>query len=554
MLTTRPSANSLCRLRKLALSASALSITACTGTLTASRPNPALTGLGNGQVSGEISPKDSTRLCEANFDDETNFVGGTNSIYSTWTLTPLGEESREAMGRLKAFVSSIPEAKMISEKYYGSRASMDIELSGASFMRPMYVDIVKIPDFRPLPVRVEFDAEMGATSFVLRSLAKQQGYRDRLKFAACSMLSVVAKGALAEPIDKKAKRPRLVNPFKKPIDESDDRMRLKKDGMEMLMSRATNAGKAVVLMPTVQLHGKYPESLNQLREERLVSYWMDLMGTVTWRRTGTETRVLEAGNTTSMKERGLAGHIFRYPDGKKSQYQFFIVDPGTYDLVGASTDLRRAPMPDMTGRSWSEKVSLGKMSLRATQDTEYYQSTEWQDAKFQTRSYPQSYCQLVHVSGNCVGYGYTTQSVTEQVEAAGYKQVRRDRQVSGLRLTMDLAKPFASFTVAGGEVAVIDGFALDGSSGTINPNACKQSDDGVAVCAMRSFSLLRIPAKMEHIRYWQDNPLIGPAASGLLTKAKPVEVSVTSSATLKPEKPGTFEAGWARRYVLKADR
>ncbi|MDF4002989.1 hypothetical protein P3W33_06165 [Luteibacter sp. PPL552] len=543
------------RLRRAMTGLSVLSLAACTGPFIASEANSSGKRTETTSKSTDISADDSTRLCEKNFDDKTNAVGGTSSIYASWTLTPSRDTGREALGRLGVFVSMMPDAQLVSEEYHGARSAMDIRISSATLMHPMSIGFESIPDLRPLSVRVEYDADLGATSFVLRSLAKQQGERQRLRFLACTMLSIVGNAGLPTAPGKPYKRPRIVNPFKKNPQPDPALNRLKDRSLDMLLSRALDAGKSIVIMPTVQMDGKYTEGYKQLREERLVNYWLDLMGTVTWRRAGTEPRTLAVGNTTSLKERGLSGDLYNYPGGKKSTYRFFIVDPGTYELTGVSTDLRRSPMPDMTGTSWSDKsAALGTMSLKATKDTEYYSATEWQDAKFITQSYPTTYCSLVFTNGQCARQSWTSESVTHQTQAAGFAEVTRDREVDGLRLSMALTKPFASFTIAPGDVAVMDGFVLDGAAGSIYTDACKQSEDDIAVCAMRSLKLFRVAAAMPHIEEWRQSGMLGTVAAGLMAKARAVPVSIHPAATVSPEKPGTYEAGWAQRYTLKSPR
>jgi len=499
-----------------------------------------------------FSPEQSTELCALNFNDDLNAVAGTKANYATWTLTSSGENAHQALARVRALLAKDSNTKVVGEDYHGARGGLDIFLGGAVYVRTTVMDL---PDPRPLSVRVEFDGDMGATSFVMRTYPKQQPLADRVQFTACSMLAAAAAGAAPPAPGEAGKAPRLRNPFKKavdPMEEAKARGQRRQDGVDALYQRAMHAGKAFVVTPTLFMHSKYKGlGLDELREDKLVNYWLDQTEYVQWQNTTDRSSVIRVGNNETIAERGLAGYTYGYPGGGgKSNYLIFIVEPGTYELTSTHAEMRRAPMPDMSSKAWSDRPALGKVSFTATTDTEYYKSTEWQNAKFDTRTYTETYCQLVHMaSGGCVGYGTTTRKVTEQVAAAGYVDVRHDRQVGGLLVDTELAKPFASFHVGKGEVAVVDGFVVDGTTASIDPDACKQTADDVATCALRSFNLLRVPTHKEHVTEWQNSGWVAPTVATLLGTAKAVPVTV--NATTLPEKPGTFEAAWGHRTALK---
>jgi len=502
------------------------------------------------------TPDESTQLCEANFSDETDAIGGTRSVFGTWTLTSSGEDAHRAMARLKTFLPVIPGTRLVREDYHGAKGVMDIELTGAMFVRTTVMDV---PDYRPLPVRVEFDGDMGAASLVIRTYAKQQGLDDVLKYAACSMLAAASAGTMPPEPGHAEKTPTFRNPFKKQVNPAmaklDDQYKRKNQGKDALFQRAEHAGKAFVAMPMLFMYKKYPGSnIDQVREEQLVNYWIDLTASVEWRRSGDPASMIRTGATSTMIERGLDGFVYKYPGGGgKSDYAIFIVDPGTYELKGTSTEIRRAPMPDMSGTAWSPKTAFGTASFTATQDTEYYKTQQWQDAKYQTKSYNETYCALMDATtGGCVGYNVATHKYAEQTESAGYKDVRQDKQVGGLAMTTELSRPFASFKVGKGDVVFADGFVPDGSSVVIDHDACKQTSEEVATCAMKSFNLIRVPAKAENIAEWQRSGMIAPSLASLLAKAKPAVLTQGAGISALPEKPGTFDAGWGTRYSEKS--
>jgi hypothetical protein len=303
------------------------------------------------------------------------------------------------------------------------------------------------------------------------------------------------------------------------------------------------------------MYKKYPgTNIYQVREEQLVTYWLDHTASVEWRRADDPGTMIRTGSMSTMTERGLDGFVYKYPGGGgKSDYAIFIVDPGTYELKGTSTEIRRAPMPDMSGKAWSARPAIGTASFTATQDTEYYQTQEWQDAKYQTKTYTETYCALMSATtGGCVGFDVATRKYSEQVASAGYKDVQRDKQVGGLAMTTELSHPFATFKVGKGDVVFADGFVLDGGSVVIDRDACKQTSEDVASCAMKTFNLIRVPAKAENIAEWQSSGMIAPSLATLLTRAKPATVTLGAGTSALPEKPGTFDAGWGTRYSLKS--
>jgi hypothetical protein len=520
----------------------------------------AAAGTATGGVGGALpvpyTPEDSTKLCEANFSDETDAVGGTRSVYGTWTLTSSGEDAHHAMDRLKKFLPVIPGTNLVHEEYHGAKGVMDINLTGAMFVERSVMDV---PDYRPLPVRIEFDGDMGAASLVIRTYSKQQGTRDILKYAACSMLAAASAGTMPPRPDQAEKTPTFRNPFKKNANpaeaQRDDDRKRKGEGKDALFQRAEHAGKAFVAMPMLFMYKKYPGmSLDQLREEQLVNYWLDLTASIEWRRSDDPAVMIRAGATSTMFERGLDGFVYKYPGGGgKSDYAIFIVDPGTYELKGTSTEIRRAPMPDMSGKAWSAKPAFGTASFKATQDTEYYKTREWQDAKFETKTYSETYCSLMNATtGGCVGYNVADRQYSQQVASAGYQDMQHDKQVGGLAVTTELARPFATLKVGKGDVVFADGFVLDGASVVIDHDACKQTSEEIATCAMKSFNLIRVPAKAENIAEWQRSGMIAPSLATLLTRAKPATITLGAGASALPEKPGTFDAGWGTRYSLKS--
>lgn len=498
------------------------------------------------------TPDDSTRLCEANFSETPDFIGGTQSVYGTWTLTSSGEDAHRAIARLKTFLSTMPNTTIAHEEYHGAKGIVHIGVMGPMFAEPSKVTV---PPYAPLEVRVEFDGDMGAASLVIRPYRKQQGTRDILKYAACSMLAAATTGKTPALPEQLQKTPMFNNPFKKSVDpQLGDEGERSRQGKDALFQRAEHAGKAFVVMPVLRIRKKYPDtSVDQLREDQLVTYWLDQTAMVEWRRADDPAAMIRVGLTSSMIERGLDGYAYALSGHGKSDYTIFIVDPGTYELKGTRTEVRRAPMPDMSGKAWSERPSIGAASFKATKDTEYYKTQVWQDAKYQTKTYTETYCALMSATtGGCMGFDVATRKYAEQVDSAGYKEVELDKQVGGLAVTTELSRPFATFKVSKGDVVFADGFILDGASVAIDHDACKQTSEDVASCGMKTFNLVRVPIKAENIEEWQGSRIGVPSLATLLARAKAADITFAPGAFALPEKPGTFEAGWGTRYLLKS--
>ncbi len=507
---------------------------------------------GGGALPVPYTPEESTQLCEANFTEVPDFIGGTLPVYGTWTLTSSGEDTHGAIARLKAFLGKIPDTRIAHEEYRGSKGIVDIIALGPMFAEPSKVTV---PRYAPLEMRVEFDGEMGATSLVIRPWRKQQGTRDILKYAACSMLAAAATGKMPALPEQLKKTPMFNNPFKKNVDpQFGDEGERSRQGKDALFQRAEHAGKAFVVMPVLRFLKKYPDmSVDQLREEQLVNFWLDHTAMVEWRRADDPAAMIRVGATWSMIERGLDGYVYALSRNGKSDYTIFIVDPGAYELKGTSTEVRRAPMPDMSAKAWSDRPSIGTASFKATKDTEYYKTQVWQDAKYQTKTYTETYCALMSATtGGCMGFDVATRKYAEQVDSAGYKEVELDKQVGGLVVTTELSRPFATFKVGKGDVVFADGFILDGASVAVDHDACKQTSEDVASCSMKTFNLIRVPIKAENIAEWQGDRIGVPSLAALFARAKPAAITVASGTSALPEKPGTFEAGWGTRYSLKS--
>jgi hypothetical protein len=119
----------------------------------------------------------------------------------------------------------------------------------------------------------------------------------------------------------------------------------------------------------------------------------------------------------------------------------------------------------------------------------------------------------------------------------------------GLAESVELSKPFASFEVSRGDVAMIDGFFMDRNGDQADASSCKASEGG-ATCQLTGLTLWRIPARIDDVRKNLGTLKEGSTAWRIFSGAKIVPLTV--NATAMPDALDGYEAGWARRYIMKA--
>jgi hypothetical protein len=337
----------------------------------------------------------------------------------------------------------------------------------------------------------------------------------------------------------------------------DDKVKARQEAAATLYRRAIASGKAVVVMPMVDIGEKYKNMLPPTPgTDSFLDYTVDRDSTIIWQKNGEPNSVLKVGYTQSIDRIGLHGYLTGVDEGK-SYYMFYIVDPGTYSLVGNTYKLLRMDFPEMSGKQWQAKPKIGIASMTATKEKEYYQTQEWYAAQYGTRTVSDgSYCDIMDVgSGGCVHMSEATHNETVTTDPGGWRNTLKAKMVNGVAMATKLTHPFATLTVGAGEAVVADGFYDDSYATGINTDGCNQADSNLVNCTIKNFTLYRIATRVSDIKdgandvfaaqYLVNNRL--PFSTDIL-KARDVNVSAKPAEA----KIGTFEAGWAKPYVLSS--
>lgn len=516
---------------------------------------------------------DTTRLCMTNF---TTALGGSEgNTYATWSMTS-SIDPHGAIERMKQMIAPIQDYSVASEDYHGHEGQLMVVMKTANTVRDSGFRIGG-PDTRGFPFSIDVDGDLAAISFVAQVNPDQTNIiAARIEYVACGLIAAASgseappsppqSGAVADTILLGQPTGRhFVNPFtntpkaraKKAQQEADDKFQARWDASNTLYRRAIASGKAVVVAPGLNTGEKYKNSGPMLPGSALYpQYSVDRDSTVIWKSKTDEKDVLKVGFKQSMDRTGLHGYLTGI-DAGKSYYMFYIVQPGTYSIAGTTYELRRMQFPDMSSKQWNSKPQIGTASLSATKDKEYYQTQQWYNAQYGSRTVSDgSYCDMMISGGGVTGCGHVQEMSHQETyvqDPGGWRDVTRSTLVDGVALATRLSLEFASFTISPGEAVLVDGFYADSFNTTLNTNACNQADSNLVNCSIKSYMLYRIASHLEDLREGPRNPL---DLAYLVNEHLPFDSSlfqyrqVRVVATPGEEKPGTYEAAWAKPYLL----
>jgi hypothetical protein len=502
------------------------------------------------------TPQQSTDLCVANFISNGSTVEG--QTFSTWSLG-LAMDLPTAVERVKTFAAAAKGTRVTTETIHGNKASLTISMNNAAAINDGAFAI-EGPDLRGFPMRIDLDASLNAASFTAHANAEQHGIDDeRVRYIACNLIAT-AISAAPMPAKKKPSRFHLRNPFKNERKEAQKKMaanvQLIIKSRALLYRRATQADKAIVFMPLLNLGRKYDHATNNdvvPGGTGYPKYRFDETATLIWKAAGNSDDLIRAGTHSSLWEEGLFGYI-QSMSANKTEYAIYIVDPGSYGLVGLTYELPNSSLPALSSRRWSPKPRLGTALFVTTRNAEFHDTQVWADAQYQNVSVVDgSYCAMMVTGGGvsgCANWQETSHTETRQTSAAGWRTLTTKGYAGGLTVSIKLARPFAHFEAKAGEVIVTDGFAATTDSATFDSNACHQAGDNLVDCNIKSFALFRIPGNKSELALSPETARKVPMVAGFAASAtyRPARVD----ATRLEETPGTYEAAWAKPYALSA--
>lgn len=476
-------------------------------------------------------------LCEVNAQPEFDLVDSKLAVTASWTLFDTKEDAHVVLARVKAQLASDTNVTVTGERYDGNHGWLDMSAG---------------PERSP--GHLEVDSDMGLVGVSLESSMKLAVLqRAAMTFQVCKLAAYATSTPL--PTDPSAPKPAVRgpifrNPFKreKPDAAATANLATYIHGKASLYQRARSSGKGFVIVPVTNMTDKYAlgASLGKVKTDQLQDYWAEGSGRTIWRAKGDDKRELVIGAWASQSRVGLRGFV-QDVDVGKSVYQLYIVEPGTYDLRGAAMERRNISLPKGSGKAFGK--TLGDFRARFTQDDVFQNGEQWKDPTFITEGYDQSYCVTQLVDGHCIDSVTQRQYATRQATAGGYEKTIVATAAPGFAASVELATPFASFTVGRGEVALLDGFVLDRSSMDIDPASCKASATSGS-CALKEFSPWRVSAAVPAYTARVANMPATSPVRPIFEAAKPASLVVNARA-MPPPTDG-YEAGWASKVERTA--
>jgi hypothetical protein len=427
------------------------------------------------------------------------------------------------------------------------------------------------PDRRGFPFHVTVDGDLAAVSFVAQANPDQTNINTaHMEYMACGLIAGATHSDLPPDLSKSTgagmipEQPtsRLGNLFKsrktlvkEATKRVDDKIKARQDASATLYQRAIASGKAVVVVPMVDIGEKYKGGPAPVPGMDIYpEYSVDRNSTIIWEKNGDPKAVFKVGYAQSMDRIGLHGYLTGIDVGK-SYYMFYIVDPGTYSLVGNTYKLLRMNFPEMSAKQWQAKPKIGLASLTATKEKEFYQTQEWFAAQYGTQTVSDgSYCDMVVSGGGVTGCGHWSEAShneTVTTDPGGWRSVTNSKMVDGVAIATKLTRPFATMHVGAGEALVVDGFYDDSYNTGINTNGCNQEDSNLVKCTIKNYTLFRIASRTDDLHDGAEDIF---AAQYLINNRLPFNKEilragqVNISASPGEVKPGTFEAGWAKPY------
>ena len=557
-------------------------------------------------ASGDISAEDTGKLCTLNFG--TGFSGDvvTGETYSTWTLAST-LDTHAAVARVKQGLDILNKTfatklkitnpmRITGEDYHSTEASLNFFLdnvqllSDESLGRRIQADALKqslgIADgtsiaglTRPIPFHMDMDAALGEISLgIYLNPSQESGYgisHERMQWLACSVIAMATDTPL--PSQPGTSQRHFQNPFKSRQAKAQEQQREQEDilatiksARDMLYRRALANGKAVIVVPVLSTLKKYQQySPNEYNHQGDLypQYWADNTATLIWQNQQDPKSFLKIGPSTSDRDIGLRGYVGSWPAGRE-EYETYIVNPGTWNLVGHSVEHARQSIPEVSSKQWKAKSPIGVVSLTGIQNTEFYSAQQWYNPEYKTVT--NTYCTAdLFMNGGYAGCAsWQTDQNQVMTNPGGMRDVIRKKQINGIGVATSLSTPFASFKLQAGQVVVTDGFLVNYNNVTYDAKACHQTGETQISCDISLYRLSLIPGQVDVIR---NAMTVGPSLlTGTLNPRTTMQAGYLPASSERSklflsklqylplqikanpgkEIPGTYEAGWTKPYVL----
>jgi len=478
-----------------------------------------------------------TDACTASFFDNFDLAKGLRRS----VLVPAeGVDPRATIERVRQLASS-DGFEIGAMDHNGSEASLT------------FIDIA----LQKFPIHITVDGALGAISITTRLNPDQMVNQKAMEKYMCN---IVARATITSPVSTMQKEPARSSFFSRLGQAIKNASRSNIAGLNLdemiktmnentvvynktvndIVQRALAAGKSVVIVPSINLESKF--SADDVKNE-VDPFRSDRSSTTIWQSTTNPKDIVEMGYDSSFNLIGLHGYFYRF-NSEKIAYFAYIVNPGTYAIVGDTHDIEEAQMPEARSSGKPSSNDIGSISFAAVKNSEFYKDQKWFDAMYANKRVDTNYCSTEIVGGPCVGWATDTQYVTQQVSAAGWREVLKEREVDGLVVATKLSKRFASFTVKPRDVAVVDGFFSEYPNADFRNDVCAQMSGNQIQCSMSKYALIRIRARADDVH---DQVKAIPQLTDIVKAFESAQyVPSTVEAT-----PDTFVAGWGQNYMLK---
>jgi hypothetical protein len=359
-----------------------------------------------------------------------------------------------------------------------------------------------------------------------------------ITLGAVSALSIAVLGGCAAPMPKMADQQAA----------NEQQMLAARDAMlaatDKLLVDAVKAGKAIVVTTTINLDSKKWGDFNDANV--MTEFARARNGITEWRNTDRPDASFKVGNGESaMDMKDIRGSHMQVVFGR-SLYQVFIVEPGNYTLAGGTNVIPRTTLSNPAANAKIRRSALGSAVLEETEFTEFEKRQYWRDAAYETNRVQQTVCTSVRVaSGQCASTADASYDQTRQTRAAGYATGTYAKEIPGVKSTAQLRKPFASFSVAPGEVVLVDGFYADAPNFSFSEKDCERIESRQIRCEINQYTLIRIPTSLQDFSKTTPAAQIGlPGAGQLFTRMQYREPKIFAKGG------STSNSYWGQEYKL----
>jgi hypothetical protein len=291
--------------------------------------------------------------------------------------------------------------------------------------------------------------------------------------------------------------------FKKECRQARERAHEAINEIDKVFPVAISAGKAIVVVATLDLSHKYPDrqswkdNLGDEVTDPGASAAVELGTLLEWRDVQRSDRKLLVGELRRFMEVGAGGYMLDLPGQGPVKYQVYIVDPGTYRLARISYPMPRARPRDIARGAAIKSSPVGTASLARETFMETRIESRWLPDSYNTIP-AQEVCNLWY-KGVCTDRTYVPET-RQLARRAGYYDVPVDVAVPGLAIVVDVPRGFAVFRVGAGESVVIDGYFPQPPHWQLAADGCSEAGADTLLCEIAALDLVHLPAELDDIR------------------------------------------------------